>query len=74
VTAVDQFAEFRAISDRFWQVPTGKPGQHRFLFVVRSWWQSEPTSVVLIVQAINTFTGAASSATSPATSAARPWM
>jgi hypothetical protein len=57
VQVTDEFAEFRAISDRLWQVPTGLPERHRFLFVVRQWWQAEPQPdrVVLLVQALNTF-------------------
>jgi hypothetical protein len=55
MTATDQYAEFRAISDRLWQVPSGVDGKHRYLFIVRQWWQHEPTMVVMIVQAINTF-------------------
>ena len=54
-TVPDQFAEFRIISDRMWQVPTGIEGQHRFLQVVRQWWQSDPKAVVLVVDAANTF-------------------
>lgn len=57
MTATDQYAEFRAISQRLFQVPTSVDGKHRFLFIVRQWWQHDPERVVMIVQAINTFDG-----------------